>query len=421
MKIQNETSLIDRTVLAKTTFLGDFFAYSYKDGLSASNLSLSTAKKLERASQKRLLKSNSREYYQSSAPLQVSVPGLRHSQIEIGECIGEGSFSSVYTIKSIRRNTSPKKVQASKCVIKILKKDLVQNPAMMAACAADMAKEGYIMASLAHPHVLSVQAWTPTGLAGLKSGRHDAFFLVLAKLDDTLGDRLKQWKKHQKAIKYSLVQRGIKKTNFLKERLQVALHLADAVAYLHSQHILHRDLKPENIGFDGLGILKVFDFDVARIVVMPTHADSNTTFLFTKKVGSPRYMSPECARGEAYNLKSDVYTFALLLHELLSLEKPYDDIAACDHLYQVFLNGVRPFVPLAWPLPIQTLIQNAWSEDIRSRPPMQQIHQVLLREIPIMVAEKKSRLARSMSFRSSSSSSPTSTLPQLPIPVGNYE
>lgn len=409
MKVQNETPtrIIDETVLANTKFLGEFFSYSYKNGLSASILPSAEAKSVEKVSQKRLLKSNSHEYYQSSflakeVQLEVPVPCLRHTQIEIGEFIGEGSFSSVYTIKSIRKNTSPTKIHASKCVVKLLKKDLVQNPAMLAACAADLAKEGYIMASLAHKHVLSVRAWTPTGLAGLESGRHDAFFLVLDRLENTLGDRLNQWCCKKSQLRYSLVQRGTKKMNFLKERLQVALHLADAVAYLHSQNILHRDLKPENIGFDGHGVLKVFDFDVSRI--MPKNAHPDCTFLFTKKIGSPRYMSPECARGEAYNLKADVYTFALLLHELLSLVKPYDDIAACDQLNEVFRNGARPFVPLSWPMAIQRLLRDAWIDDIQSRSSMQQVHQVLVREIPIMVADKKSWSAHSWSFGSSSHS-----------------
>ena len=52
----------------------------------------------------------------------------------------------------------------------------------------------------------------------------------------------------------------------LDERVDVALQLADAVTYLHSQGILHRDLKPDNIGFDAHGTLKVFDFDVSRRV-----------------------------------------------------------------------------------------------------------------------------------------------------------
>lgn len=447
MRIQNET-VVDKTVLANTKFLGEFVAYSYKDGLSASILSTAEAKSVEEASQKRLLKSNSCEYYQTSReqlPLQAQqvqvpeVPRLRHTQIEIGECIGEGSFSSVYTIKSIRKQQQPsqntsqttcsqKKLQASKCVIKLLKKDVVQKPSMLAACAADMAKEGYIMASLSHNHVLSVQAWTPTGISGLKSGRHDAFFLVLEKLQDTLGKRMKQWKKHSFKLKYMPVlnspSRKLQKTNFLKERLQVALQLADAVAYLHRQQIMHRDLKPENIGFDGLGVLKVFDFDVSRIMPNSNTSDDDhdtddhdRTFLFTKQIGSPRYMSPECARGEPYNLKSDVYTFALLVHELLSLEKPYEDIAACDHLYSVFMNGARPVVPRSWPQAIQTLLQTAWSDDIKTRPKMQQVYQILVKEIPLMVAEKqRSRQLnhRSWSLGTSSAAAAAPAVPQQP-------
>ena len=81
----------------------------------------------------------------------------------------------------------------------------------------------------------------------------------------------------------------------------------------------------DNIGFEdpsGLtssastGVLKVFDFDVARI--LPEEDVSKSTlplFQLTKRVGSPRYMSPECARGDAYNEKADVYSFGIVLWE----------------------------------------------------------------------------------------------------------
>ena len=131
-------------------------------------------------------------------------------------------------------------------------------------------------------------------------------------------------------------------------RLQILLELATAISFLHARRVIHRDLKPTNIGFDKEGILKVFDFDVARIipsiststpttthhthnpknnhppnqqqqqqVKMKTMATSSNSsriplFRFTRKVGSPRYMSPEVALGEYYNELTDVYALGLL-------------------------------------------------------------------------------------------------------------
>merc|ERR1711937_867472 len=185
---------------------------------------------------------------------------------------------------------------------------------------------------------------------------------------------------------------AIAKTELLAERLDVAQQLADAIAYLHSQNVLHRDLKPDNIGFDIHGDLKVFDFDIAR--VCPTSAEASVgvstrrlstkqeeeTFLMTQKVGSPRYMSSECARREPYNLKADVYSYAVLAHQILTLQKPYDDITDEDHDELVFFKGVRPFIPAGLPNNTKELFSCAWSHTISERPNMETVRQALALE-----------------------------------------
>jgi hypothetical protein len=85
-------------------------------------------------------------------------------------------------------------------------------------------------------------------------------------------------------------------------------------------------------------------------------------------VGSLRYMSPECARGEDYNAKAEVYTFALLLHELISLEKPYENIPADLHDELVFYQGARPPIPETWPVEFANLLEDSWSDIISDRP-----------------------------------------------------
>merc|ERR1712025_909658 len=187
----------------------------------------------------------------------------------------------------------------------------------------------------------------------------------------------------------SYTKTAIAKTELLAERLDVAQQLADAIAYLHSQNVLHRDLKPDNIGFDIHGDLKVFDFDIAR--VCPTssiphgmstrrlmkESKEDETFLMTQKVGSPRYMSPECARREPYNLKADVYSFAVLAHQILTLQKPYDDVTDEDHDDLVFFKGVRPFIPAGLPATTKDLLAKSWSHTISDRPNMETIRQVI--------------------------------------------
>jgi len=188
----------------------------------------------------------------------------------------------------------------------------------------------------------------------------------------------------------SYTKTAIAKTELLAERLDVVQQLSDAIAYLHSQNVLHRDLKPDNIGFDANGDLKVFDFDIAR--VCPTNnpnassrrltkeSKEDETFLMTQKVGSPRYMSPECARKEPYNLKADVYSFAVLAHQILTLQKPYDDITDEDHDDMVFVKGVRPFIPVGLPNNTKDLFQCAWSHTISERPNMETLRQAFALE-----------------------------------------
>jgi len=190
----------------------------------------------------------------------------------------------------------------------------------------------------------------------------------------------------------------LSKTRLLEERLDVIQQLADAIAYLHDNNVIHRDLKPDNIGFDADGVLKVFDFDIARVV--PTNMyheeapeessvfqsssasklNKDETFLMTQRVGSPRYMSPECARREPYNLKADVYSYALLTHQILTLEKPYDDILDEDHDELVFYKGVRPHVPIGLPPKTKELLRSAWSHSIMERPTMETVRQIISEE-----------------------------------------
>jgi serine/threonine protein kinase len=387
--------------------VGEFIRYEHKD---AAILSPTCSKKVLKYAEKRLAKSQSCELFASTQKQQQRhhdnergthqiISNAEHAQLELGMMLGIGSFSSVYEVRAVRSSCSSPQhstattddewmISPETSVVKVLRKSLLSNPALFAACAADLAKEAFIMGSLRHRNILSVKAWPSTGLEGFACGRHDAFFLLLDRLSDTLTERIVQWRKKYDKLKYIILQRSWKKKCFLHERLQAALQLADALQHLHRHNILHRDLKPDNVGFQvGSGVLKLFDFDVARI--MPKLVQPGETFLLTKKVGSPRYMSPECGRGDAYNLKSEVYSFALLLHECISMERPYDKIAAIDHDNFVFYRGLRPAVPESWPATIQSLLQASWSQDISSRPTMKEAHAILREEVNLMGSSGK--------------------------------
>ena len=99
------------------------------------------------------------------------------------------------------------------------------------------------------------------------SGKECGFFIVVDRLVETLEERLEHWRENQEKV--GSLQRlsseyKQKKRAELLERIEIAIAIADAMRYLHSLGIVFRDLKPDNIGFDEKGVLKLFDFGLAK-------------------------------------------------------------------------------------------------------------------------------------------------------------
>jgi len=432
---------------------------SFELYLKPEELTLQRCQRIVKYARKRLRgQDNNSVHAYDNSQTQVKIPIVTHAQVELGKQLGKGAFSSVYAIKSIKKKSKKNsgdefnEGQCQSMVVKFLRTKLYDNHGLFAASAADLVKEGNILAHLNHSNIIRIHAVSSKyGVGAYLNGYHDSYFLVLERLERTLSDRINEWQSRHKSLyeaaeldgsydpEAALVttrmpsksnswkkklkssfQKGsddlaleisdrtnatqalsevmsdcsddsytktaLAKTELLAERLDVTQQLADAIAYLHSQNVLHRDLKPDNIGFDIHGDLKVFDFDIAR--VCPTSEDmghptrrlnreskEDETFLMTQKVGSPRYMSPECARREPYNLKADVYSFAVLAHQILTLQKPYDDVTDEDHDELVFVKGVRPFIPVGLPNTTKELFNYSWSHTISERPNMETVRQ----------------------------------------------
>ncbi|KAL7526533.1 hypothetical protein ACHAXR_001532 [Thalassiosira sp. AJA248-18] len=115
--------------------------------------------------------------------------------------------------------------------------------------------------------------------------------------------------------------------------------------------------------------VKIFDFGLARIV--PKNGEPNTDVFNMSGAGSPRYMAPECLSGNPYNLKADIYTFAIILWEILSGRTPYEFVRRRHQLihYVVEENG-RPVIDESWPLAIQGMLESSFDPEIQKRPKM---------------------------------------------------
>jgi len=155
-------------------------------------------------------------------------------------------------------------------------------------------------------------------------------------------------------------------------RLRVALEVASALAYLHHRGVVHKDVKSFNVLLTQDFHAKLCDFGLARL-----KSTLNTGRL--QHAGTPAYMAPELFRQGHYTEKVDVFAFAVLLWELLTLEVPFDGLDALLIRPKVE-SGAPLHVPSAGcPPDIRQLLHECWSVDGDQRPPMAHVVETLKR------------------------------------------
>lgn len=320
----------------------------------------------------------SSKYVQRNCTL-YQIPRFDREDFVLGNLIAFGGFSNVYAIDHFTVEselTEEPEEQKKSYVIKHLNPKLAFNPKKLVVGAKDLVMEAHFLSAFDHENIIKLRGWSAAGIAGFAAvGRADGFFLILDRLSITLSKRISGWREDEKARKQLTKGRQTAKNQLLMVRLKTAIDIASAVAYLHERRILFRDLKPANIGFDPKNTLKVFDFGLA--VEIPYHEDPETTFKLAGNTGTSRYMAVEVIRKDPYNLKADVFSYSILLWEIMALAKPYDGLLGPQVKESVSLFGERPTVPRSWPVAIRRLLRRGWSETISSRPTMDGILETL--------------------------------------------
>jgi serine/threonine protein kinase len=346
-----------------------------------------------------------------------SVAPFESEEIILGRRLGSGSFSVVYDIQHInlrpdQLNVYPKdlvhKREAiakainngnQRFVIKCLKEEVEESDddAVFLDAAKDIMHEAEMLAVLSHPNIIK--------LHGIIASRHDAFlggssafFIILERLESTLNVNIDTWASQKnsfapsrplKSLGNSLSSSSkavdkIEKTDkpnladggrYLDSRLQVCASLAGAMEYLHSQDVIFRDLKPNNVGFDKEGNVKLFDFGLSKF--MPRDVDCYSDVFEMSGAGTPRYTAAEVIFYEPYNLKADVYTFSVILWEMMSLKTPFAKYKYRNEFDKAISRGETLDISRKWPLPIQNIIRRSLSRDISERPTMSEISIVL--------------------------------------------
>ena len=200
---------------------------------------------------------------------------------ELQEKIGEGGMATVY--RALDRNTK------KHVAVKLLREELTQDEAFVERFES----EATAAARMTHPNVVSL----------LDTGIEDGLrYLVIEYVS---GTSLKEI---------------IQKTGALRPDIasNITIRILTALAHAHEQGIIHRDIKPQNILLDKQNVIKVLDFGIARVVGQP--GDPNVR---ESAVGSVHYFSPEQARGELADEKSDLYSVGVVLYEMLTGKQPF--------------------------------------------------------------------------------------------------
>jgi serine/threonine protein kinase len=137
-----------------------------------------------------------------------------------------------------------------------------------------------------------------------------------------------------------------------------------------------------------LGKLKLFDFGLAKRLDTVQKDEGNVeNYLLTGNTGSLRYMAPEVARDEPYNMSADSYSFGILFWQICSLTTPYVGLNQQTHAQQVVQRGLRPKPDKSWPYSWTTLMTSAWDTNPSRRPNMNEILQKLQTSIDDMSFE----------------------------------
>mmetsp|Transcript_3048 Transcript_3048/g.4621 ORF Transcript_3048/g.4621 Transcript_3048/m.4621 type:complete len:385 (-) Transcript_3048:557-1711(-) len=289
---------------------------------------------------------------------------IKEKNVRKQKLLGSGAFCNVFEARD--KNQHADRTYAIKCV-----KPLVRsNKKELTTAVTDLAIEAALLANIQHGNIISLYGVQEGDMHTLmKTGE---FFIALECLEDTLEHRLQSWSKQWNR------QRHIKVVDRIEH---IAIGIVKGMEYLHLNHILFRDLKPSNIGFDKkTGQVKIFDFGLARTMRL----EPNKTYpqiRLTKRTGSPRYMAPEIIRGVPYyDYAVDVYSFSILLWQLITTRTPFGGIYSGTQLLTlVSQHNHRPPLFIIEEAALKQLMQAGWADKPTKRPTFAQIRQELER------------------------------------------
>ncbi|XP_076947772.1 serine/threonine-protein kinase STY13-like [Bidens hawaiensis] len=176
----------------------------------------------------------------------------------------------------------------------------------------------------------------------------------------------------------------------LKLAVKQALDVARGMAYVHGLGLIHRDLKSDNLLISADKSIKIADFGVARIEVQ--------TEGMTPETGTYRWMAPEMIQHRPYTQKVDVYSFGIVLWELITGMLPFQNMTAVQAAFAVVSKGVRPTIPNDCLPVLSEIMTRCWDGNPDVRPHFSEVVRMLEHaETEIMTKVRKARFRCCMS------------------------
>ena len=256
--------------------------------------------------------------------------GTSKLHYQITEKLGEGGMGVVYkaTDRRLKRDVA----------IKFMPHHIAANDEMRARFQI----EAQAVATLNHPNITTIFA-----IETLNEGQpNEEVFFVMEYIE---GMELKQ---------------RIKEGNLpINETIGLALQIAEGLQAAHEKGITHRDIKPSNIMLTRKGRVKLMDFGLARIGTSPQITKPNATF------GTVAYMSPEQARGKVVDHRSDIWSYGIMLYEMLAGQLPFDASHEQSLIYAIIHEEPHPIRERVQNIPpsLEAIIEKALKKDLSER------------------------------------------------------
>ena len=245
----------------------------------------------------------------------------------IESLIGVGGMANVYKGRDVRTNNA--------IAVKVLKEEFLGNEELVRR----FKNESKAISILDHPNIVKVYDVSVTD---------QLQYIVMEYID---GITLKEY----------LKQRGGALT--WKEVVHFATQVLGALDHAHSKGIVHRDVKPQNIMLQADGSIKMMDFGIARF----SRAQSQT--VSDKAIGSVHYISPEQAKGDRTDARTDIYSVGVMLYEMLSGSLPFDGSGTVSIAIMQISEKPKPLAQVAPNVPegLRQITEKAMEKDPADR------------------------------------------------------